>query len=541
MTAPYRKTRMLLTAVLASYAGIAFADIQPTGATQGVRVDNPEAGLTRITAPDNAIIDYARFNVGVGETVQFIQPGATSRVLNRINSSTPSQINGTLTANGIVYLVNPAGVQFGPNSVVDAAGLFAAAASLSNSDFLSGVNQFNRVSGDITTRGIIRADTLAALIGKSVTNTGTIAVPNGTVVMASGDDVLLGSPRGGVMVQVTATPRADGQGGVNQDGTVQAANLSLVSGDLASLAMNSNATAQQPSGTTPNVTIDQIDTDGDGDIDNDDINTAYLNFTGPQLPGAFNKTQQQGDTDGDGDVDNTDIATLFIYFTGPKTTPPTPPADPPVAGDFNLRVVEDFEPTPITEEVNLTEADLDILRSQLGIFARQPVAKERIEKLQARGFYNDFRDDGPANPDSLLTIANTRLDADVVRKTLALYRERILVQGVSPAQRVTQVQAAVELAYAGYTDAKPAGEAFSADAFCSFVQENNPELLRDLNALDQMLKLALNMGLSEREKNNSEQAIINRTKPEALGFDQMKATLKTAGAIPLEPTPTDAG
>ena len=49
-----------------------------------------------------------------GETVQFIQPGVKSRVLNRISGESPSSINGTIQANGIVYFVNPSGIVFGP-------------------------------------------------------------------------------------------------------------------------------------------------------------------------------------------------------------------------------------------------------------------------------------------------------------------------------------------------------------------------------------------------------------------------------------------
>ncbi len=60
------------------------------------------------------------------------------------------------------------------------------------------------------------------------------------------------------------------------------------------------------------------DTDGDGDVDNTDIQAAFTNFTGPSGTG---KTREQGDVDphpdGDGDVDNSDIQLIFREFTGP--------------------------------------------------------------------------------------------------------------------------------------------------------------------------------------------------------------------------------
>lgn len=540
MTA-YRSTPRTTRAMLAASLGLALsattaqADVQATGATDGVSIDNPAAGVTNITAPDNAIIDYARFNVGVGESVNFIQPSAAARVLNRINSDTPSQINGTINANGVVYFVNPAGVRFGPNSVVNVSGLYAVAGNLSNEDFTAGVNNFTDVAGNISAAGVIRADTIAALIGRSVDHTGTISVPEGTAVLAAGDNVLIGNPRGGLMVSVEADP-ITGEGGVNQDGDIDAADLSLVAGDLFSLAMSADtATARTPSDKTPDKTVADVDTDGDGDVDLDDINTAYANFTGPLPPGTGGKSREQGDTDGDGDVDNSDIATLFILFTGPITTPPptAPPTTPtPLAGDFNLRVTDDVEFTPITENVNLTAADLSILRDQLGITARDPLPQERVEKAQSRALYNDLPGDGQANEDGSISIANTRLDADVVREALGVYREQLAVEGVTPAQRVEQLRTAVTAVYNDYAQTGAAGESFDAQAFVAYLRDNNPAMVSDLQALEKLRQLTLTMGLSEREKANSERAIIERTRPEAISYDQMKTTLNTAASLP---------
>ncbi len=57
------------------------------------------------------------------------------------------------------------------------------------------------------------------------------------------------------------------------------------------------------------------DTNGDGDVDNADIATGFINFTGSD-PGSEFKKLADGDTDRDGDVDNADLARLFIHFTG---------------------------------------------------------------------------------------------------------------------------------------------------------------------------------------------------------------------------------
>ena len=58
---------------------------------------------------NRAIIDWTSFDIGAGEETQFHQPSSGSIALNRIRDTKASQINGTLTANGHVMLINPNG------------------------------------------------------------------------------------------------------------------------------------------------------------------------------------------------------------------------------------------------------------------------------------------------------------------------------------------------------------------------------------------------------------------------------------------------
>jgi filamentous hemagglutinin family protein len=69
---------------------------------------------------DRAIINWTHFNIGAGETTQFIQPGSSSIALNRVTGGLgPTEILGTLSANGRVFVINRDGILFGPNAVVD--------------------------------------------------------------------------------------------------------------------------------------------------------------------------------------------------------------------------------------------------------------------------------------------------------------------------------------------------------------------------------------------------------------------------------------
>src|SRR5712671_5977794 len=87
----------------------------------------------------SAIINWHTFNIGAGESVRFNQPGSSSIALNRVTGGLgPSEIMGTLTANGRVFVINRDGILFGPGSVVNTAGFLATTHDIKNSDFMAG-------------------------------------------------------------------------------------------------------------------------------------------------------------------------------------------------------------------------------------------------------------------------------------------------------------------------------------------------------------------------------------------------------------------
>src|ERR1700730_17111005 len=92
----------------------------------------------------SAIINWNTFNIGVGQSVQFNQPNSPSIALNRvIGGLGPSEILGTLTANGKVFVINRDGVLFGPGAVINTAGFLASTHDITNSNFMHGVYKFD--------------------------------------------------------------------------------------------------------------------------------------------------------------------------------------------------------------------------------------------------------------------------------------------------------------------------------------------------------------------------------------------------------------
>ena len=63
-----------------------------------------------------------------------------------------SSLQGQLTSNGRVFLINPAGIIIGPNAMIDTAGFVGSALNMQNADFLAGKLRF---SGDASSGAII--------------------------------------------------------------------------------------------------------------------------------------------------------------------------------------------------------------------------------------------------------------------------------------------------------------------------------------------------------------------------------------------------
>ncbi|MEJ0078380.1 MAG: GLUG motif-containing protein [Alphaproteobacteria bacterium] len=151
------------------------------------------ANVTINQFSDKAIINWNLFNIGVGEKTTFVQPNSNAIALNRIvGGQGPSQILGSLDANGKVFVVNPDGIIFGAGAVITTAGFLATTSDIRNQDFMAGRFNFNmpgRPDASIVNMGTITATSggFAALVAPGVRNSGTITATLGTVTLASGN------------------------------------------------------------------------------------------------------------------------------------------------------------------------------------------------------------------------------------------------------------------------------------------------------------------------------------------------------------------
>ncbi|MGF1529511.1 MAG: filamentous hemagglutinin N-terminal domain-containing protein [Candidatus Competibacterales bacterium] len=80
-------------------------------------------------AGDNLFHSFARFDINPGERANFTGPADIARVIGRITSGAPSTIDGTVAVaipGADLYLLNPAGLLFGPEARLDVPGAFYA-------------------------------------------------------------------------------------------------------------------------------------------------------------------------------------------------------------------------------------------------------------------------------------------------------------------------------------------------------------------------------------------------------------------------------
>lgn len=202
--------KLAALAVMSCFASAALAN--PTGGAPvagTVTMSTPAPNVLEITNSPNSIIHWQGFSINAGEVTRFLQNSASSAVLNRVVTSSPSDILGTLQSNGRVFLINPNGIVFGGGAVVDVAGLVASSLNLSDADFMAGNYRFQPVpgAGSVVNGGFIttHAGGQVYLVGPAVSNGGVITSPQGEVILAAGNSVeLMNTGTPGLSVSIAA-------------------------------------------------------------------------------------------------------------------------------------------------------------------------------------------------------------------------------------------------------------------------------------------------------------------------------------------------
>ncbi|MHC8346644.1 two-partner secretion domain-containing protein [Pseudomonas sp. RT6P73] len=191
---------LAMLVLVATQSSMAVADALPTGgvvthgqatvSAVGFNAISGGSSMSIIQSTPNAVIGWTSFDIAQGNSVKFQVPtgGAT---LNQI-AGPSSQINGNLSSNGALFLINPNGVLFGNAANVRVGSLVASSSKLDPNDFMKNQSILTADgAGKIANAGTITAGSGGQVIlagpGK-IANTGTITAGSGGQVVLAGAD-----------------------------------------------------------------------------------------------------------------------------------------------------------------------------------------------------------------------------------------------------------------------------------------------------------------------------------------------------------------
>jgi len=161
-----------------------------------------------------SIYNWQSFNIAAGSDVHFnMQTGSAGRALNRVWDPTlnPSIIQGSLTSNGQVYLLNQNGILFDRGAQVNTSALIAAALGMSDNEFIRGLPSlstrdpaFSFSGTDINLSTVLveaganlrtpSGGRVMLLAAGQVENRGNISTPDGQTILAAGPQIYIAAP-----------------------------------------------------------------------------------------------------------------------------------------------------------------------------------------------------------------------------------------------------------------------------------------------------------------------------------------------------------
>lgn|GEM_PF-2601873 len=192
----------LASLTLPTYAGAVDPTATPTGENVlagGITTERPYEGRLNVHQSTNrALIEWDSFDIGSNAWTQFYQPDSSSIAVNRVvgAGNDPTQILGTLIANGKLMVLDRNGVLFGPNSRVDVAGIVASTGDIDNALAMDETIDLEGMRGQLKnihpgtieisdgSEITIKDGGLAAIVAPTVINRGTITATLGKVELA---------------------------------------------------------------------------------------------------------------------------------------------------------------------------------------------------------------------------------------------------------------------------------------------------------------------------------------------------------------------
>ncbi len=223
-----------------------------TVSTGSAAISQSSSGKTTIDQKsEGVVIDWSSFNVGNGQTTQFVQPNASAIAVNRIGGASASQILGTLDANGRIILINGNGLLFGKGASVNVGSLIATSTDDTDSNVLAGTfSKAGSQNAAVVSQGRISTSNggVVALVAPSVTNAGIVNAKLGTVALGAANKFTVDFSGDG-LVSFAAQGDVTGAAKAINTGRLSGANVSMTAHAAEGLAtgvvnMSGTITAQ---------------------------------------------------------------------------------------------------------------------------------------------------------------------------------------------------------------------------------------------------------------------------------------------------------
>ena len=208
-------------------------------------------GTLAITAPDKAVLTWQAFGsgtdtIGAGDTISYTLPSSKSSVLNVVAGNAVTAIDGYLTSNGNVFVLNPNGIVIGGSARID-----TNAAYFSTSDIPSFAAYYFQQNGKLPSQ-----DKLAAVAGTTtIGNNALINVTDNITILSKNVDVA------GALIQSNLNIIADGNVTLGSSGFTVAAGSTTVTNPTGTTTLgaagsvftsNNNVTVNTTTGTVGN-------------------------------------------------------------------------------------------------------------------------------------------------------------------------------------------------------------------------------------------------------------------------------------------------
>ncbi|MGF1567121.1 MAG: CHAT domain-containing protein [Nodosilinea sp.] len=230
---------VLLWATLAAPAALAQAILPAADGTGTLVLPDGSTytitGGTRSGDGANLFHSFEQFGLTAGQVANFLADPAVQNILGRVTGGEASVINGLLQVSGSsasLYLLNPAGILFGPGAALNLDGSFTATTAsglgfgetwlevMGDSDYTALVGNptafgFSGAAGALVNAGNLAVETgkTLTLVSGAVINVGTLSAPGGQIIVMAvpGENLVSIRPAGALLSLELATASGDVQ------------------------------------------------------------------------------------------------------------------------------------------------------------------------------------------------------------------------------------------------------------------------------------------------------------------------------------------